>query len=93
MNNNEIDFAKVIKYIDERYSEIDLKEQNLSTAFEQKNILNSDVEISQFLIYLGYSEEGVTYYFEHDMAADIYYEVFMILSRWDLINYLNTEEL
>ncbi|OJG90661.1 hypothetical protein RV15_GL001012 [Enterococcus silesiacus] len=93
MDNHKIDSAKVIKYISERYSDITLSEQNLSSAFEKNSILTSEVEISHFLIYLGYSKEGVAYYFEHDMAANIYYEVFTILSRCDLINYLNTEAL
>lgn len=93
MNDHKIDSAKVIEYIGERYSDIYLNKQNLSTAFEKNSILTSDVEISSFLIYLGYSKEGITYYFEYDMAADIYYEVFTILSRCDLINYLNTEAL
>lgn len=89
MENNRIDALKVKEYIGKKYFDIDFNEKTMSQAFERKYILDSEEEIKKFLIYLGYSKEGLNYYFENNLEQDIYYVVFTILSKSDLLNQLN----
>lgn len=60
-------------------------------AFEEGRFWQSQAERTQFLSYLGFSEEGVEYYFDNGLETDLTYDIYTILSRTALFNELEVE--
>lgn len=58
--------------------------------FESEKFWQSNEEKMRFLMYLGFSEEGIGYYLENGLEKDVAYDVYTILSRTELYNELKS---